>query len=158
MGMSARRFAMKRPRRLDDRAVSPVIATILLVAITVVLAGVLYIMLSGLLIPGQSGPRAMGIALTKSQDGKNWTLTVVSTPPGLTQSEARLTLFAPNGSVMVSKSFLALVFSTDGALFVGSGSTVAVGDRLLVDTARYGTRYEVQIADATSVLYSAAFP
>src|SRR6266540_3917046 len=141
MAMSVRRFAMKSPHRLDDRAVSPVIATILLVAITVVLAGVLYIMLSGLLIPGQSGPRAMGVTLTKSGDGKNWTLTVVSTPPGLTQSEARLTIFAPNGSV-----------------FVGTGSTVAVGDRVLVDTARYGTRYEVQIADATSVLYSAAFP
>jgi len=158
MRMSVRRSAMKRPHRLDDRAVSPVIATILLVAITVVLAGVLYIMLSGLLIPGQSGPRVLGIALTKSGDGKNWTLTVVSTPQGLTQSEALLTIYAPNGSVMLSKNFLVLVFSTDGAAFIGTGSAVAVGDRLLVDTARYGTRYEVQIADATSVLYSAAFP
>ncbi len=149
---------MNGPRRLDDRAVSPVIATILLVAITVILAGVLYIMLSGLLIPGQSGPRAMGIGLTKSADGMNWTLTVVSTPQGLTQSEARLTIFAPNGSVMLSKTFLEPGYTTDGAGFVGTGSMVAVGDRLLVDAARYGTGYEVQIADATSVLYAAAFP
>ncbi|TLZ54522.1 MAG: type IV pilin, partial [Methanobacteriota archaeon] len=35
----------------DEAAVSPVIATILMVAITVVLAAVLYVMVSGLITP-----------------------------------------------------------------------------------------------------------
>src|SRR5207249_8605391 len=37
--------------RKDETAVSPVIATILMVAITVVLAAVLYVMVSGLITP-----------------------------------------------------------------------------------------------------------
>jgi len=43
--------------RKDEKAVSPVIATILMVAITVVLAAVLYVMVTGLLAgPGASKP------------------------------------------------------------------------------------------------------
>src|SRR3989442_8699257 len=43
--------------REDESAVSPVIATILMVAITVVLAAVLYVMVSGLLTgPGATRP------------------------------------------------------------------------------------------------------
>ena len=48
---------MKAIIRKDDQAVSPVIATILMVAITVVLAAVLYVMVSGLIAgPGTSKP------------------------------------------------------------------------------------------------------
>lgn len=48
---------MKAIIRKDEQAVSPVIATILMVAITVVLAAVLYVMVSGLLTgPGPSKP------------------------------------------------------------------------------------------------------
>ena len=42
---------MKSVIRKDEAAVSPVIATILMVAITVVLAAVLYVMVSGLITP-----------------------------------------------------------------------------------------------------------
>ena len=42
---------MKNVIREDEAAVSPVIATILMVAITVVLAAVLYVMVSGLITP-----------------------------------------------------------------------------------------------------------
>ena len=149
---------MKTLRRLDERAVSPVIATILLVAITVVLAAVLYLMLSGILIPGGNGPRAMGVTLTKSGDGLNWSLTIVSTPSGLPLSEVRLTIFTPSGTVNLSKSFIQLSYSTDGAVFIGTGGTVSPGDRLLINDGRYPSRYEVQINDMTSVLYHAAFP
>ncbi|MDG6934889.1 MAG: type IV pilin, partial [Nitrososphaerota archaeon] len=41
--MNSKRFA----KRMKDSGVSPVIATILMVAITVVLAAVLYVMVSG---------------------------------------------------------------------------------------------------------------
>src|SRR5438445_3587926 len=44
-------YTMKSVIRKDEAAVSPVIATILMVAITVVLAAVLYVMVSGLITP-----------------------------------------------------------------------------------------------------------
>ena len=58
---------MKAIIRKDEQAVSPVIATILMVAITVVLAAVLYVMVSGLLTgPGPSKPIVAFGALTRT--------------------------------------------------------------------------------------------
>src|SRR5207245_8226424 len=59
---------MKSIIRKDEAAVSPVIATILMVAITVVLAAVLYVMVSGLLTPTGQGPRVMGVNISRSGD------------------------------------------------------------------------------------------
>ncbi len=49
--------------RMDEKAVSPVIATILMVAITVVLAAVLYVMVTGLIGGGASSPPAMSLGV-----------------------------------------------------------------------------------------------
>ena len=149
---------MGHVRPLDERGVSPVIATILLVAITVILAGVLYVLISSVFKPVGTGPKALGISLTKSGDGLNWTLTVVTTPVGLVTSQVRLTIFAPSGGTTLSKTLTTLSYSIDGAVFVGSGSTIAVGDRIMIDANRYPTRYQVQIEDSTSVLYTTVFP
>src|SRR2546425_13103957 len=62
---------MKSIIRKDEAAVSPVIATILMVAITVVLAAVLYVMVYGLLTPTGQGPRVMGGNIGRSGDGTN---------------------------------------------------------------------------------------
>src|SRR6059036_2497680 len=83
---------MKSIIRKDETAVSPVIATILMVAITVVLAAVLYVMVSGLLTPTGQGPRVMGVNIGRSGDGTNWTLLITTTPSGLTTSAVKLTI------------------------------------------------------------------
>ncbi len=57
---------MKAIIRKDDQAVSPVIATILMVAITVVLAAVLYVMVSGL-IGGTTTTAKPTVSLTYSR-------------------------------------------------------------------------------------------
>ena len=61
---------MKAIIRKDEQAVSPVIATILMVAITVVLAAVLYVMVSGL-IGGTttSSKPAVTLTITKTATG-----------------------------------------------------------------------------------------
>src|SRR2546422_11681626 len=87
-----RTHAIKRIIRNDEAAVSPVIATILMVAITVVLAAVLYVMVSGLLTPTGQGPRVMGVNIGTSGDGTNWTLLITTTPTGLTTSAVKLTI------------------------------------------------------------------
>jgi flagellin-like protein len=84
------------------RAVSPIIATILLVAITVVLAAVLYILVSGLIGGGGSKPYSVGFGSTGaavSANGKvfydNFTLTATS---GLTTGLFGLKITSPSGS------------------------------------------------------------
>src|SRR5437879_13790357 len=82
---------MKSIIRKDEAAVSPVIATILMVAITVVLAAVLYVMVSGLITGPGGTPQAMGVGVQPSSDGSNWIVLVLSTPTGklYTRSEER---------------------------------------------------------------------
>ncbi len=71
---------MKKYVRKKEEGVSPVIATILMVAITVVLAATLYLMLpkSG---PGSSNPN-VGLAPQISADGTTVTVTVSSVSGG----------------------------------------------------------------------------
>jgi len=139
--------------RHDPDGVSPVIATILLVAITVVLAAVLYVMISGLLMPTPNGPQIMGVSVGKTGDNKNWTLDVVSTPSGLTPASVYLKLIAPSGQTAAYKAFSALNWAVDGAAYMGNGTSIRAGDRLFVDAVRFPTNYQVQISTSTTVLY-----
>jgi flagellin-like protein len=59
--------------RKDEEAVSPVIATILMVAITVVLAAVLYVMVLGI---NAGGGNTVIVSFSKDSTTTNWTLTV----------------------------------------------------------------------------------
>src|SRR5947209_9480341 len=77
---------MKSIIRKDEAAVSPVIATILMVAITVVLAAVLYVMVSGLLTPTGQGPRVMGVNDRTCRDVTSSKVMITTAPSGLTTS------------------------------------------------------------------------
>jgi len=152
---------MKSIIRKDEAAVSPVIATILMVAITVVLAAVLYVMVSGLLTPTGQGPRVMGVNIGTSGDGTNWTLLITSTPSGLTTAAVKLQITTQGGLTALQPIALASLTSsawnTNKAQFVGTGgSTIVVGDRLLISTTTYPPGYGVQIADSQGILYAHA--
>ncbi len=144
---------MRPAIRHDRKGVSPVIATILLVAITVVLAAVLYVMVSGLLTPVGNGPQIMGVVLSKTGDGKNWSLEIASTPLGLTPGSVHLQLISPGGQTAVYKTFSALSWPAYGAAYFGNGTAIVAGDRLLVDAVRYPIDYQVLIS-STTILYS----
>src|SRR5216684_3413346 len=78
--------------RKDEQAVSPVIATILMVAITVVLAAVLYVMVSGLISGPGGTPTAWGVNIGKSGDQSNWTLTFTSIPSSAATNSVFITI------------------------------------------------------------------
>ena len=151
---------MKNIIRKDEGAVSPVIATILMVAITVVLAAVLYVMVSGLLTPTGTGPKAIGVLSGRSTDGTNWTLTFTSVPSGLTTLGTKLTIITGGGgTALASKAFSAVTWTTDRVTYVQSvsGSAVGVGDRLLISRTTYGpTGFTYQLSDGSSILASGA--
>ena len=68
--------------RKNDSAVSPVIATILMVAITVVLAAVLYVMVLGL-TPTVGTSATFGTTKTVASGTTRWTVVSVSAGPAL---------------------------------------------------------------------------
>lgn len=83
-----------------ERGVSPIIATILLVAITVVLAAVLYVLVSGLTSHGASTPYSVNFTSTGgSGSGTAWYDPMSVTPTqGVTTSMFGLSITAAGGA------------------------------------------------------------
>ena len=142
--------------RKDEAAVSPVIATILMVAITVVLAAVLYVMVSGLISGPGTTPRAVGISIRPTTDQSNWSLDITSVPAGgLSTTGTFLTIKRADGSVaLTAKAFNALTWNPDRATFNGDGDTaVEAAEFLLLSKTTYATG-RVEVTDGTQILFS----
>ncbi len=117
--MISKQFAKRR----KDSAVSPVIATILMVAITVVLAAVLYVMVGGFTHnPGTAN--SVGLSPTNETYGWNVQIVKVSSST-LPISSITYTLTGTNGATIASGS-LAVVASnptSKNVVLVYSSST-----------------------------------
>ena len=92
--------AARRWRKSRKRGVSPIIATILLVAITVVLAAVLYVLISGLTHTGASTPYALEMtspqSYTNPSAGVYYAFIYITPTTGLTTGMFGLSLEASN--------------------------------------------------------------
>ena len=85
-------------RRKSEEAVAPVIATILMVAITVVLSAVLYAMIGGLVPDDQK--KQVFITATVGSNDKNWTVEVVDVTNGpVATSDVRILVTKGDASV-----------------------------------------------------------
>jgi flagellin-like protein len=146
---------MRHIIREDEEAVSPVIATILMVAITVVLAAVLYVMVSGLIGSPGSTPQSMGVNL-QTGDGTNWILVVSNTPTGKQYTTTTLAIFKPDGeNNLTATAWGSLTVATHGCTLskvTPSATTVQVGDRILCRTNWYVTGSTYQISDGSTIL------
>ena len=80
---------MKSVIRKDEAAVSPVIATILMVAITVVLAAVLYVMVSGLITP-VGGNKPLVTFAAVDQSSGNATIAVAGASQSVSPSNYKV--------------------------------------------------------------------
>ena len=142
--------------RKDEQAVSPVIATILMVAITVVLAAVLYVMVTGLLTGPGAGPRSMGVTVSRSTDQTNWSVEIISLPSGGVSTAATLTILnAGGGTALATEALSSITYATDGAVFAGDGDTaVEVTERILINATTFPAGYQIRIADTGGILFS----
>jgi len=132
---------MKSVIRKDEAAVSPVIATILMVAITVVLAAVLYVMVSGLLTPVGSNKPVLTFAQPSLSSG-NATVSIASTSQAVAASNYKLNLQVGTGTgaaaamPTTSGSYASVVVgSTTYRVYwtdIGGEGTVNGGDTLRV--------------------------
>ncbi|MDX1534936.1 MAG: type IV pilin N-terminal domain-containing protein [Thermoplasmata archaeon] len=139
--------------RRDREAVSPVIATILMVAITVVLAAVLYVMVSGLVSGPGATPDAIGVTVSQSSNGLNWILTFADVPAGKANSTVSLSISDGSGAVLLAATSLdALGGVSETYSPITSGSTLAAGDRVLLTVATYPAGSTYQLIDANGVL------
>jgi len=109
--MNSRDKSQRRWRKKSKRGVSPIIATILLVAITVVLAAVLYILISGL--TKGPGNTPLGTALALNTPGEavtgagaatnHWyNFSVGAASSGLTLGSMQFQVQTPSGQIVAA--------------------------------------------------------
>lgn len=118
-------MAKRMPVRKDREGVSPVIATILMVAITVVLAAVLYVMVSGLIGGGQTARPFVNFSGVSSPAAGEWTF---SPQPDRTANIAEYQVVVLNGSaVAVSARALTGCLGVNTTC-IGGGLTLRIDD------------------------------
>ncbi len=94
-----------RWRKAGKRGVSPIIATILLVAITVVLAAVLYVLISGLTRGPGNTPIGSAMAVSGATDGAcktycNYTFSIQSASSGVTANGLKFQAQGSGGVIL----------------------------------------------------------
>ena len=130
--MNSKRFA----KRMKDSGVSPVIATILMVAITVVLAAVLYVMVSGFT---HTPPASQTAGLSESQSGNNYTVAVSSVSANnIKLSNLKIVITGAgaaaydgshawaNGTVVTGVSLNVSVLSGNSNTYLGTGDSFTI--------------------------------
>jgi len=147
--------------RKDESAVSPVIATILMVAITVVLAAVLYVMVSGLLTGPGTGPRAMAVNIRLTADGSNWSVEITQIPSGEQPATTYLLVRSNQGVITLAKTPFGgtngLTWNANKAIYQDANPTkteVSAGDSLLLFKTTYPSGSVIEISDDAGTLTS----
>ena len=143
--------------RRNEKAVSPVIATILMVAITVVLAAVLYVMVSGLIGTGTTGAPTVEMITTSTSEGYELQFAQPSRAEGLTAYKVTVLKDSVAWSVMpVLLSNGMTIQNTGGAGewlnftdLLGEGDLTG-GDFFTLEKLDSGSEYEVILLWAAS--------
>ena len=146
-------FRKYRKLMKNDRAVSPVIAVILMVAITVVLAATVYVWVSG--FSGGQGAAAKTISLASNgvEDSSfERTFTVASATSGMKWQDVTFTV---DGTALT----FVTTAPTDGQIRAGgeaADATVNAGDQITIDLAASGQGATLRVLDsqANSVIYT----
>ena len=131
--MNMRTMSQRRWRKKSKRGVSPIIATILLVAITVVLAAVLYILISGLTKGPGNTPLGTALALSSPTENSKGTtnyynFSVQSAGGGLLLNNLQFQIVGSGGSIIPttaagwSLSVLGITGSSVGTYSITSAS------------------------------------
>ena len=131
-----------------NSAVSPVIAVILLLAITVVLASVMYLTVSSLMPPVQQNPAPLG--LTVSKVGTRWVVEVVTVSAGVSSHMVYVQVTDQNGLMLVNATPLS---NMTGFVDLDPKDILNPGDRLLLPIATYPDGCWITVLDNQKVLF-----
>ena len=120
-----------------EKGVSPVIATILMVAITVVLASAVYLMVSGYIGSSPSKPVAIGVSPSTNATATQFLITsgnisvsssspliITITPTSGSPVSVSLTNVAPPTQ---PSGYTVLVYSVTGTHYLAAGDTISIG-------------------------------
>jgi len=133
--------------RKDSKAVSPVIATILMVAITVVLAAVLYVMVMGFGGPTTQTPTG-SFSMTEKFDADQQKVQFGVITPDCKLADMKIIVTFNGATLYTADPLTAVVGNVYIVQLGGTANKVASGDYLLIDV---GTGTEVGAYSVTMV-------
>ncbi|HDP96306.1 MAG TPA: type IV pilin, partial [Euryarchaeota archaeon] len=139
--------------RKDGDGVSPVIATILMVAITVVLAAVLYVMVLG--IGGDTGS-SINVSMSKDSSATNWTysVTAISGTSQLAQADVYIIVKDASNAIGLTATAVSSFTTgeyTSGVMFVDANTAgyLNAGDYFVLDRTTYAVGSQIQLTDSS---------
>jgi len=135
--------------RTKEEAVSPVIAVVLMVAITVVLASTVYLLVSGLIIPVERESQRLGVVVEKTSDGSNWSLIVVTSPSGMNTDRTYFMMRGLNGTIVTPKTPLSQL---QGFVDLEPINVLSPNDYILLSTNDYPVGIVYEFLSDTGVL------
>ena len=131
-----------------------IVVVIVLVAIPIVLAAVLYFMVSGLVGGPGPGPQTMGISVSRA--GTNWSAVIIGTSGTFLPESTFLVLRnSPGGPTLGATAFSSLDWPRDRALYEDSDPTIfeiRAGDSLSIDAGTYPAGTTMEIRTSESIL------
>src|SRR5271170_4411665 len=174
--MNMRMESQRRWRKKAKRGVSPIIATILLVAITVVLAAVLYILISGLTKGPGTTPLGTSLALgapNEAQKGagattNNWyNFTVQSAGGGIILNNIQFQVVTATGSIVTPGGAWTMIalgitgasigtYSSVSGSWTAGGTTIISSSQTIVLDAVGATSLSGQ-GDAVNIIGTGTF-
>ena len=129
-----------------EKGVSPVIATILMVAITVVLASAVYLMVSGYIGSSPSKPVALGVSPTTTSNATQFLITsgnisvssstpliiTISPTSGAPTTVTLNSVKTPNNpnspsGTTTGSGYIVVVYSVTGVHYLAAGDTISIG-------------------------------
>ena len=151
--------------RKDEAAVSPVIATILMVAITVVLAAVLYVMVSGLISGPGAAPQLIGV--NPRNLASVWSLDISKVPnPHSLTTTSLLIRYASNATIVNppgQRTLEQLKTATSGVQYIPVSGALQTDLRVndvitLAKGGVYTSNMGITITDGSGIIWSGTLP
>jgi len=137
-----------RARPGHDRAVTPIVAVLLMLAITVVLASVMYVTISQMMPSSPQTPQPLGVIVQKT--GTNWTVVIASVSTGTSTQFIYMQIADPNGLPIDQYKPLT---NYSGFYDSDPAGTLSAGDRVLLPIANYPDGCLITIKDDQKMLY-----
>ena len=162
-------YAAPPPRSGDRLATIIIVVVVLLVAGSIATSAIMYALVSNLITSPPQPPMALGVSLSKSADGTNWTLIFTSVPTGINPGSLDLSLLDASGTVVLPGTPVSTLTGGMVLLPAGQGSlyleylgnnpyTVSAGDGILIGTMSTGavstTGFQAMLTYQSNVVYA----
>ncbi len=151
------------PPRSDSSKIVMIIVVVVVVVVIIsaVVAAVLYVMVSGLMTGPGTGPHVMGLSVSQTADGSNWSAVVTTTTANELPATTYVLIRNNQGVIVLQRtSFSSLTqqtWSTHHVLYLDanpSSPSIAASDSLIISRTTYPSGSLLEVSDDLGTLTS----